>query len=173
MYVRLHVPLYIWSVCCASVREMVARACVYRESESERERERERRWFKWVNTSPRRSCQTLLGHWNDGDDPALLSSGFLLVRQNVDQTVALSERKREMWIVCISRLGFPLYANEITRSVVALIRVFHEVLAKGREGDTWKRCSHVDRIEFDLRLCFKVSFRLLRLYFIVSFRAFR
>ena len=35
-------------------------------------REDERGCFKWVNTSPRRSCQILLGHWNDGDDPALL-----------------------------------------------------------------------------------------------------
>lgn len=72
--------MYIFVRVYAELYEIVCKACDARKRVKVRERDCwERGWFKWVNTSPRRSCQNLLGHWNDGDDPVLLSSGFILV----------------------------------------------------------------------------------------------
>lgn len=76
MYRLLYV--HIRACVCRVIRDCVQSLRCSKESESERDCW-ERGWFKWVNTSPRRSCQNLLGHWNDGDDPVLLSSGFILV----------------------------------------------------------------------------------------------
>ena len=70
--------VHIRACVCRVIRDCVQSLRCSKESESERDCW-ERGWFKWVNTSPRRSCQNLLGHWNDDDDPVLLSSGFILV----------------------------------------------------------------------------------------------
>lgn len=93
-------------------------------------REDGRGCFKWVNTSPRRSCQTLLGHWNDGDDPALL-----FLRLPSSSTDRASKRRfiGGMWmaltvhVCCVSVMVRLLQFLWDSVKLAVVVYVFYEV----------------------------------------------